>query len=175
MRTTVLLILLVALGISGSMAAEPPGDTASGREIFARLGKLIGSWSGTTASGRTHAVNFRYTAAGTVLVETWTLGAGRESMTLYALDGERLLATHYCPQGNQPRLEYSGTDAAGRAQFRFIDGTNLHVAGHSHQQAFWIRIDNEQAFSRSETYVENDTPPDVAEADEAVRYARVTD
>ena len=167
-----LIVLFVALGISGAMANEPAGATASGRELFSRLGKLTGSWSGTTSSGKTHHVSYRTTAAGSVLVETWTLGAGRESMTLYALDGERLLATHYCPQGNQPRLAYTGTDAQGRAQFRFVDGTNLHVPGGSHQQAFWIRLDGEREFSRGETYIENDTAAATPDDGEAVRYAR---
>ena len=173
MRVPASLILMFgALGICGAMANDPAGANASGREIFARLEKLTGSWSGTTASGKTHHVSYRTTAAGSVLVETWTLGAGRESMTLYALDGDRLLATHYCPQGNQPRLAYVGTDAQGGAQFRFVDGTNLHVAGASHQQAFWIRFDGEREFSRGETYIENDTPADALDEGEAVHYTR---
>ena len=117
---------------------------------------------------------FRQSAGDSVLVETWTLASGRESMTLYTLDGERLLATHYCPQGNQPRLQFAGTDANGRWQFRFLDGGNLHVPGKSHQQAFWLKLDADGSFERGETYVENDAPsaadaPDGA----AVRYTRV--
>ena len=165
------LVLAALLVCTASRAfAEEP---ANGRALFERLGALAGSWSGTTSGGKTHRVSYRTTAAGSVLIETWTLGAGRESMTLYALDGERLLATHYCPQGNQPRLVYTGTDAAGRAQFRFLDGSNLHVPGRSHQQAFWIRLDGTQEFTRSETYVENDdTGAAVPEAGEAVHYTR---
>jgi hypothetical protein len=151
-------------------------DTPSGTEAFKQLGNLVGTWSGRTSSGGAHTVTFRYTAAQSVLVETWTLGSGRESMTLYALDGDRLLATHYCPQGNQPRLEYTGVDKAGRRQFRFRDGSNLHVKGRSHQQAFWIKLQEDGTFERGETYVDNDAASsDAAEDGEAVRYTRVAD
>jgi|SRR6185312_15419081 len=175
MRTAaVLLLTFVAIGACAAATSDSTAGRTNGKEMFGRLGTLTGTWTATTANGHTQSVNFRYTAAGSVLVETWTLGGGRESMTLYALDGDRLLATHYCPQGNQPRLEYTGTDTSGRAQFHFIDGTNLHVPQRSHQQAFWIRFDGEQAFSRAETYVENDQPAGDAQDGEAVRYTRVT-
>lgn len=152
------------------------GHAESGREVFAKLASLVGTWEGYTKDGRRQTVAFRYSAAGSVLVETWTLGQGRESMTLYTLDGERLLATHYCPQGNQPRLVFSpGGRATARWRFRFLDGTNLHVAGRSHQQAFWLALDGTDAFERGETYVDNDAAITQPEPDgEAVRYRRMT-
>jgi hypothetical protein len=150
---------------------QPPGT-----EIFRQLGNLVGTWQGRTAGGKGYTVTFRYTAAESVLVETWTLASGRESMTLYALDGDHLLATHYCPQGNQPRLEYTGVDNAGRWQFRFRDGTNLHVKGRSHQQAFWIKLQGDGTFERGETYMDNDAASSEAVSeDESVRYTRIAD
>ena len=168
MRRTV--ALLVACSLSAGAAAQ---DAETGKAVFAQLGTLVGTWSGRSANGREQSVAFRHSAAGSVLVETWALGAGRESMTLYALDGERLLATHYCPQGNQPRLEYAGRDRDGRWQFRFVDGGNLHVAGRAHQQAFWLKFDGADAFERGETYVDNDAPAGAAEPGESVRYKRL--
>ena len=158
-------------------AGESRGEsTTPAAEVFKQLGSLAGTWTGPSRNGGAHTVTYRYTAAGSVLVETWTLGSGRESMTLYALDGDRLLATHYCPQGNQPRLEYSGVDKDSRWQFRFLDGTNLQVKGHSHQQAFWIKLHDDKTFERGETYVDNDAALSEATAEsEAVSYARVAE
>ncbi len=164
--------LALALHNSESRCEGKP----SGGEVFKQLGTLVGTWTGPAHNGGTHTVAYRFTAAGSVLVETWTLGSGRESMTLYALDADRLLATHYCPQGNQPRLQYSGVDKDGRWQFRFLDGTNLHAKGHSHQQAFWIRLHDDKTFERGETYVDNDAASSEPTAEsEAVSYTRVAE
>jgi YD repeat-containing protein len=172
MRRWIFLGSLLALTLhSGESRCE--GKT-SGAEVFTQLGSLLGTWTGPSRNGGAHTVTYRYTAAGSVLVETWTLGSGRESMTLYALDDDRLLATHYCPQGNQPRLEYTGADRNGRWQFRFRDGSNLHAKGHSHQQAFWIKLHDDKTFERGETYVDNDeASAEPVQDGEAVSYTRV--
>ena len=172
MHNSFLPAVLLALALHSS--ATRGADIPSGTDVFRQLGNLVGTWSGHSPNGGVYTVTFRYTAAESVLVETWTLGSGRESMTLYALDGDRLLATHYCPQGNQPRLEYTGIDKTGRWQFCFRDGSNLHVKGHSHQQAFWIKLQADGTFERGETYVDNDAVSSEASPEgDAVRYTRV--
>lgn len=167
------LLLTLALALAAPASAEPRGDAEA---AFERLKTLLGQWQGTFDNGRTHQVSYRTTAGGTVLMETWSLGPGRESVTLYHLDGERLLATHYCPQGNQPRLQWIGDDADGRMQFRFVDGTHLEVPGKSHQHAFWLRLDGADRYTRSETYVENGSTPGErteAQSDPPVTYTRI--
>jgi YD repeat-containing protein len=174
MRPGIFLASLLALALyAGEIRCE---GKASGADVFRQLSSLVGTWTGSSRNGSAHSVTYRYTAAGSVLVETWTLGSGRESMTLYALDDDRLLATHYCPQGNQPRLEYAGADKGGRWQFQFRDGTNLHTKERSHQQAFWIKLHDDETFERGETYVDNDAASsEVAQDSEAVSYTRVVE
>ena len=94
-------------------------DASTSQAAFARLSGLVGAWNGTLPDGRVHAVSYRLTAGDTVLVETWTMSPTRESMTMYHLDGDALIATHYCPQGTQPRLqlEDSSTPRACRSAF----------------------------------------------------------
>jgi hypothetical protein len=147
----------------------------SAQRTFAALTALVGDWEGTySGSGSTHQVNYRMTAGGSVLVETWTMSPTRESMTMYSVDGDQLVATHYCPQGNQPRLALVGADADGRLQFRFRDGGNLQNPEGSHQHAMWLSLDLPEHFTRSETYVGNaemDKPLDGE--GEAVVYRRL--
>ena len=126
---------------------------------FTQLSGLVGQWQGKFADGRAHSVAYRLTAGGSVLMETWALAPGRESITLYHLDGEALMATHYCPQGNQPRLQLVPSGTPGRLDFAFRDGTNLQVEGKAHQHAFWLEFLDDGRFKRNETYVENGTPP----------------
>lgn len=168
---------LALAGVLFAVRAIAAPESTDAAAVFAQMKTLAGNWTGTFADGRRHGVRFRLTAGDSVVVETWALGNGRESMTLYALDGDRLLATHYCPQGNQPRLVYVGTDAAGHFRFRFLDGANLHVKDRSHQHAFWMAVHDAGSFERAETYVENDPTPEQLAAAEAadapaVHYAR---
>ena len=154
LTSTLLSLLLTATSppTTAAPTAQAPPDAAA---AFARLTSLVGEWQGTAASGRTFTVSYRMTAGGTVLVETWTLGSGRESMTMYHLDGSTVVATHYCPIGNQPTLELASADPAGDIAFRFRAATNLPDPAVSHQSAFVLRLIDHDHYWRSETYVEN--------------------
>lgn len=52
-------------------------------------------------------------------------------ITMFHLDGDRLLMTHYCGAGNQPRMKATSADGKSIA-FDFVDATNLASpdAGH---------------------------------------------
>ena len=60
-------------------------------------------------------------------------------LTVYHLDGDRLLLTHYCMEGNQPRMRAQPFHAeTGELEFQFLDATNLKgpKAGHMHNAKF---------------------------------------
>ena len=169
LRLTLACMLLTAAFAAGATTQSPVA------RAFGRIGDLVGDWEGTLPDGRTHRVNYRWTAGNGALVETWTLGPGRESMTIYHRDGEELLATHYCPQMTFPRLRLVDP-MAERLDFVFMDGANLQDPVKSHQQAFSIRFVAADAFERSETYVVNGAKPEeiaAAKADTPVTFKRV--
>lgn len=146
---------------------------ADAQTVFTRLGGLAGDWEGTFSNGRRHSVNYRLSAGGTALIETWALAPGRESLTVYSLDGDALVATHYCPQGTQPRLKFVA-EREGRLQFELLDGGSLKVPGRSHQHAFWLQWTGGDTLVRSETYVENGAAEtDAKAAAEVVEYRRI--
>ncbi len=149
-------LIPVLVGLLAAPQADAPAPSVNrAAAVFQELTGLVGTWEGTFANGRRHTVTYRLTAGGTVLVETWALAPGRESMTLYHLDGDALVATHYCPQGNQPRLQWVKDGHPSRRSFAFRDGTNLQVKGSSHQHAFWVELQDKDHYQRSETYVAN--------------------
>lgn len=140
-----LAMILALSAVAPAYAASTPAERS-----FDRLKALVGDWRGTWSDGRAVALNYRLSAGGTVLIETWALGGGRESLTLFHLDGRTLLATHYCPQGNQPRLRLTST-AGDHFRFAFRDASNLS-RGSSHQHAFDLRLDGPGRIVRRETY-----------------------
>jgi hypothetical protein len=182
------LILFIAMqGLTDTVAsAKLTGNAASaeltGAQVFAQLSRLVGDWQGT-GEQQSLKVSYRMTAKNTVLVETWTMSPTSESMTLYALDNGDLLATHFCPQGNQPRLRYSGIGSDGRFLFSFKDATNLADAKAEHQHALWLKIElpkqaqaskqQTSQFSRGEIYIPNtQTTLTGKEVDDVVVFER---
>src|SRR5436309_15557969 len=124
--------LTLLLGITAQVghAGSPSNDPVA---AFERLKALAGDWA--SESGDHARVSYELVAGGTALLERET-GDNRPTMlTLYHRDGDRLLLTHYCMAGNQPRMQARSYDASrGEVAFEFFDATNLAspAAGHMH-------------------------------------------
>ena len=130
--------------------ANPPDAAA----VFRELKSLVGEWV-IQDSERDFRITFETVANETVLVETWYSGEVRRSLTVYHLDVGRLLATHYCPQGNQPRLVWDGGDSLERISFEFLDATNLPDPQHSHQHSLSFDFEGSvETMIRGESYLE---------------------
>ena len=138
-------------------------DTAN---IFSTLRNLVGNWTGINEAGNPVSIRYAMTANDTVLVEQWFFHNDMEAMTLYHPDGERLIATHYCPIGNQPRLELRRQLEDGTLEFEFKSATNLPNEDSAHEHAFDLRIIDASTILRNETYVENG----IAESNGTVFY-----
>ena len=102
------------------------------RKTFDQLKGLEGNWAGTNSQGQPLQVTFRLTAGGSALM-CEIVGKGPENMiTMFHMDGDRLLMTHYCGAGNQPRMKVVSSDAKS-VSFEFFDGTNI-APGDGHMQ-----------------------------------------
>jgi hypothetical protein len=154
MKPHFLLIPTLLLAASTAGAASPnserPNEAAA---AFTRLKTLVGEWEADTQMGKSH-LNYELIAGGTALVERETMGDMPPMMTVYHLDGDRLLLTHYCVTGNQPRMQARRFDSAtGELEFEFLDATNLASprAGHMHNVKIRLR-DNNHFISEWEFY-----------------------
>ncbi|PCI63987.1 MAG: hypothetical protein COB37_03290 [Kordiimonadales bacterium] len=129
------------------------GNSAA-RQAFEKLGTLVGSWKPQDTPNSKLTIIFSHTANKTVLLETWMSGERQHSLTVYHLDGESLLATHYCPQGNQPRLKMEAAKTIGLIKFGFMDATNLANTEQSHQHSLSFTVPkNGTVLLRNETYL----------------------
>jgi hypothetical protein len=113
---------------------------------------LVGRWSSSGPSPIT--LEFKLVAADTTLVETYKTASGKETLTLFHADKGVLLATHYCAQGNQPRLQQT-TSTPGHVVFEFKDATNLASAAASHLHRLELHLTSATTFTMIETYREN--------------------
>jgi hypothetical protein len=148
MKIRPMAMMLLLMALNTLVIAGHPSPQA----VFDQIKTLEGTWR--SASGQMIA-NYKLIANGSSIVETWTMSPTRESMTVYTMDGDRIIVTHYCPQGNAPRLELSKTGTDGTHFFEFLDGANLQKATGHHEHAFWMRMDSADSLVRSETYIGN--------------------
>ncbi len=91
------------------------------QKSFDQLKSLTGSWEGKNSMGEPVQVSYRLTAGGSALVSEID-GHGEQMISMIHLDGaNRLLLTHYCAVGNQPRMQASASPDGKSVSFKFLD------------------------------------------------------
>ena len=123
--------------LSGVASAQKESSKGQGAAAFEKLKSLAGEWQGQGPHGMTK-FSYQIVAGGSAVLETMMPHDEPSMITLYHLDGDRLMLTHYCSSGNQPRMRAEA--AAGEIKsldFTFVDVTNLSPpsAGHMHKLA----------------------------------------
>lgn len=94
-------ILLIAIAIlPRELCSQATTKTAA---VFRQLGSLVGDWQGIQ-DGVPIKVTYTLTANGTALMEQMQPGNESPMITMFTIDGDHLIATHYCSLGNQPNM-----------------------------------------------------------------------
>lgn len=185
MRRAMLLVasLTVAVGLSGSVTAQSgqpkaaPGapekilyDAAS---AMAFLATTSGEWMPVSGAQHEHSatagsaqpgagVSVRTKAAGSAVVHTYRAGTPSEMETVFHMDGDKLLLTHYCALQNAPVLRFEKSDKPGQLKFVFQGGTNFDpkVDAHLHDSTFQI-IDKDTVEQRSTVFANGKATPEL--------------
>jgi len=125
--------------VTAERAAAPEALNAA--QAFDKLKTLAGRWVATTGEGVQGETVYELTSNGSALIEHMTENGPEHTtmVTVYHLDGQRLLLTHYCAAQNQPRMRaVSYSPETGTLSFEFLDATNLAGpdAGHMHRVVY---------------------------------------
>jgi len=140
MRTPLALAVLLL-----ASAPEQKKPTAAQAQLE-KLKALAGTWKGKggEAGGQSFdaVITYKVTGGGSALVETIGPGTEHEMVSVYHLDGEKLLLTHYCAAGNQPTMRAVKSGAADVIAFDFLRGSNMKPAD-MHMHSVRIRIAGE--------------------------------
>jgi hypothetical protein len=124
--------LLFVLVTSAAFAAS------AAQKSFEELKALNGTWEGKVSNGQSVEVSYRVTSNGSALMSEIK---GKEDMiSMFNLDGERLVMTHYCAVGNQPRMVASASPDGKTFTFAFLDATNLATPDAPHMNHLVISM-----------------------------------
>jgi predicted enzyme related to lactoylglutathione lyase len=124
---------------------------------FEQFKKLDGRWIGRSTKGWEETITFKTIAKGSVVVEnSFDAHPNETMMTMFHLDGARLLLTHYCVAGSQPRLAATAFDDGSRTiTFTFLDATNLASRDKGHMDKAVFRFKDENNFSSQWTWYQD--------------------
>ncbi|MFI5087460.1 MAG: hypothetical protein ACHP7I_03630 [Terriglobales bacterium] len=124
-------------------AAAPKSDA---QMSFDTMKTLAGSWEGPVTTspqaveveGKPAQILLRVTSRGNALMHDLTIaGIPDNPITMFYLDSDRMLLTHYCDAGNRPRMTGKMSPDGKKVEFEFLD-----IAGnpqyHMHHAVFTI-------------------------------------
>ena len=126
-------LLLLSLSLCVSATAQEMHPPARSTPAFDQLKSLAGEWERTNTQGSKVSLTYQVVSNGSVLMERLKSGDMSEMITMYSLDGDHIVATHYCSAGNQPTMQTpAATAATGKYDFSFVrvSGTRTPDEGH---------------------------------------------
>jgi hypothetical protein len=133
-------LALATLLVGAPLAPAAPASPAAAS--LDRLKALAGEWVAAEDSEMVKKGDLvsRYvvSAGGSAVVETVFPGSPHEMVTVYHLDGSDLVLTHYCMEGNQPRMRAKASGS--RLDFAFDGGANIDPKTTRHMNSAWLDI-----------------------------------
>lgn len=127
LRISLCVFCMLAASYATSAQEKQPGPApapqSEGKKAFEKLKTMSGSWQGKimdipitftirAASSRTAIVHEAHTPGG---------GPPNNEITMFYIDGDRLLATHYCDAGNRSHLEGKLTSDGKGVDFNLVE------------------------------------------------------
>jgi hypothetical protein len=175
------LALVAGLAVSAAaQSGQPKAATGAPEKVvydasaaMAFLTTTSGDWMPASGAQHEHsatpaaprpgaAVTVKTKAAGSAVVHQYRQGTPGEMETIFHMDGDKLLLTHYCALQNAPVLQFVKSDKPGELKFVFKGGTNFDpkVDAHLHESTFQI-IDKNTIEQRSTVFTNGKADPEL--------------
>jgi hypothetical protein len=143
---------VVLMSLCSMAIAQSDGQKSDAQKSFDKLKTLAGSWEAHVTTvpaqpemgdGTLTQVSLRVTSRGNVLEHEIKQAGTPDDPTLYDhpvtmfyLDSDRLLLTHYCDAGNRPRMVGKTSPDGKTVEFDFLDVAGSTRYGHMHHALF---------------------------------------
>jgi hypothetical protein len=142
-RTLIVAALAASAAVALAAPAPPAAEAGTSSSAFERFKILAGEWvaaeDGEMSKKGDLVARYAVTAGGSALVETVFPGSPHEMVTVYHADGPDLVLTHYCMEGNQPRMRARAAKGS-RFDFEFDGGTNVDPRRDRHMHSATVEL-----------------------------------
>jgi hypothetical protein len=166
LKCTVLVVVLFCVGALFATAAPagPAGKPLAAFDLFRALsGEWVAADDGEMYKKGDIVARYAVTAAGTAVIETVFPGSPHEMVTVYSADGPDLVLTHYCMEGNQPRMRAKNAKGP-RLEFAFDGGTGIDPKKDRHMNSASIEFIGSDEIRTLWTEIEAGKPVFVAKS-----------
>jgi hypothetical protein len=142
--------LCVLIGSASARAVEPSKAAAA----FDHLSSVVGEWRGVQ-SGTEFQVTYTLTADGSALMEEFRPEGGAPMVTMFTVDGDRLIATHYCSAKNQPQMASPAIadPHPKRVAFSLVRVTGLKTPDDWHNTGLVLTLEDRDHLTQEWTYL----------------------
>ena len=154
LRSRILFTLSLCLFLSPILAAQQMHPAAPPSPAFDQLKSLAGEWEGkTSSSAAATKVTYTVVSNGSVVMEHLLPAKESEMITMYSVDGDRLVVTHYCAMGNQPIMQTDPLKAAsGKYDFKFVRLGGAKSPDEAHMAALTLTILDKDHITQAWTF-----------------------
>ncbi len=144
--------ILLALTFTAALAAHAQTDA---QKAFSTLKNMPGTWEGKGEDGQPLQVNFKVVSGGTAVMSEIQGNHSPDMISMFNMDGSRLLLTHYCSMGNQPRMQASVSPDGKTFTFNYLDATNLSSPDAGHIEKMVLTVLDENHHTENWTFIDH--------------------
>jgi hypothetical protein len=138
MRPFAAVAVVVLVSSLAACASGRPEGGVTGAQQFEKMKTLEGTWETVPGSPMPGKVVYHVVGGGSALEETLFPGQPHEMVTMYHMDGDQFVMTHYCAAGNQPSMRAAPAADVNTIKFEFVSLSNGDPAKgtHMHEGTF---------------------------------------
>jgi hypothetical protein len=131
-------------------------DAQKHQAMFDKFKALEGTWRTKSTKGWEDKSTFKTIAGGSCVMENeFEQSPDMAMVTMYYLDGETLMLTHYCVAKNAPRLKATDiSDDLSTVTFTFVDGANLPTRDKGHMDKAVFTFTGPDSYTTKWTWYE---------------------
>jgi hypothetical protein len=150
-RTLGMGVLVAAMTVAGGVA-RANNEKTSGALAFDQLKTLVGEWEGKNAAGPVK-ITYTLVSGGTALMERIQPANEAEMITMYSADGDRIVVTHYCSEGNQPSMKTETLKGiANKYSFSLVSISGLKSPDAGHMTGLVLTLVDKDHLKQEWTY-----------------------